>query len=56
MFGKWVGDGVWLLRWDRNGFVIDQILYGVSEAEAVVGGMAYVLMIGTISIRVMGGR
>lgn len=56
MFGKWVRDGVWLLWWNWYGFIVDKVLDSMSESKIIVGGVTYVLVVGTVGIRVVAGR
>lgn len=53
MFWQWVGDGVRLLWWHWDGFVVNKVLYGVSESEAIIGKVAYILVVGAVGIRVV---
>lgn len=55
VFGHWVGNSVWFW-WNWKGFIVNEVLDLMSEAEAIVGIMAGHLVVVTKGIWVVVSR
>ena len=55
VFGHWIGNSVWFW-WNGKGFIVNKILDLMPEAEAVVGVLAWHLVVVTKGIWVVVSR